>query len=75
MKDWFSILVRVLFTFVAFAVLQYKFYYPVLAIGGLLGGLFVLKATDDRPLGLGLIIGSVLFGIFAFAMERIYGVN
>ena len=74
MKDWFSILVRTVFTIVAFLVLQYQFYYPVLAIGGVLAGLFVYKATGDRSLGLGLLIGGTLFGIFAFAMERLYGV-
>jgi hypothetical protein len=65
----FSIAVRAAFTFVAFLALQYIFHYLVLVIGGLLGGVFMWKVGDDRALGIGLVVGSALFGIFA----RLYG--
>jgi hypothetical protein len=68
MKDWFSILVRTLFTFVAFSVIQFQIPPHFLVIGGLLGGFFALKTTDDRPLGLGVLIGTVLFAIYAFVV-------
>ncbi|MBU6341521.1 MAG: hypothetical protein KGS48_08525 [Bacteroidetes bacterium] len=62
----FSVAVRVAFTFVAFFVLQYMFHYLVLVIGGLLAGLFFWKVNGDRSLGLGVLIGSVLFAVFAY---------
>jgi hypothetical protein len=30
------------------------------------------KTSDDRPMSLGLVIGSVLFGVFAYTMSKIH---
>jgi hypothetical protein len=66
MKDMFSILVRAAFTFVAFAIIQYQVPYYFLVLGGVAAGFFLLKTSDDRALSIGILVGSVLFGIFAF---------
>ena len=62
----FSVAVRAIFTFVAFVALQYAFHYLVLVTGGLLAGLFFWKVNADRALGLGVLIGTIAFGIFAY---------
>ena len=72
MKDLFSIIVRAAFTFVAFAVIQYMVPYYLLVAGGVAAGFFLLKTGDDRALALGILIGSILFGIFAFVMAQYY---
>ena len=66
MRQYFSIAVRAAFTFVAFLIIQYMIPYYLLALGGLGVGWFLLKAAGDRAMGLGLIIGSVAFAVFAF---------
>jgi hypothetical protein len=66
MKDFFSIAVRAAFTFVAFLLLQYKVPYYLLVLGGIAAAGFMWKTNDDRALTLGVLIGSALFGIFAF---------
>ena len=66
MNAVFSIFVRAAFTFVAFLIIQYVIPYYFLAGGGVLAGLFMWKTSDDKALAYGLLIGSVLFGIFAF---------
>jgi hypothetical protein len=74
MKDLFSILVRTAFTFVAFSVIQYKIPWYLLVFGGIAAGLFLLKTGDDRALAIGMLVGSILFGIFAFVMAQYYPV-
>jgi hypothetical protein len=69
MNSLFSIAVRALFTFVAFAAIQFIIPYYYLVIGGLLAGLFIWKTGDDKALAFGLMIGSAVFGVFAY----IYG--
>lgn len=69
MNQYFSIAVRAAFTFVAFVALAFKIPYYLLVAGGLIAGFFVWKTSDDRALSLGIIIGSVVFGVFEF----IYG--
>jgi hypothetical protein len=66
MNQIFSILVRAAFTFVAFLAIQYVFHYMVLVAAGLLGSLFFWKMNDDRVMGLGVMIGTVVFGVFAY---------
>ncbi|MGI9158115.1 MAG: hypothetical protein ACR2K1_00025 [Saprospiraceae bacterium] len=66
MNSLFSIAVRALFTFVAFLALQYIIPYYFLAIGGLLAGIFIWKTGDDKALAFGLMIGSAVFGVFAY---------
>jgi hypothetical protein len=65
-KDIIPILIRAAFTFVAFLVLQYKIPYYFLVLGGVGTAAFLWKTSDDRQLTLGVLAGSVLFGIFAF---------
>ncbi|MBL7783435.1 MAG: hypothetical protein JNM22_19540 [Saprospiraceae bacterium] len=65
-------LLRTIATFALFAALQYIIPYYFLAIGGIIAGFFMLKTSDDRPLALGVLIGSILFAIFAYAMAQIY---
>jgi hypothetical protein len=69
MKQAIPIAIRAAFTFVALTVIAFKIPYYLLMIGGLAAGLFVWKTSDDRALSLGIVIGSILFGIFEF----IYG--
>ncbi len=59
-------LVRVILVFGAFVGLQFFVYYPYLVVGGLLAGAFIWFTSNDRPLAYGLLIGSVLFGVFAY---------
>lgn len=66
MKDILPILIRAAFTFVAFLALQYKIPYYFLVLGGVGAAGFLWKTSDDRQLTLGVLAGSVLFGIFAF---------
>jgi len=66
MNQIFSILVRAAFTFVAFLAIQYVFHYMVLVAAGFLGSLFFWKMNDDRVLGIGVLIGTVVFGVFAY---------
>jgi len=66
MKLLLPVLLRVAAVFVAFLGLQFLIPYYFLVGGGLLAGGFLLKTSDDRPLALGLLIGSVLFGVFAY---------
>lgn len=74
MKDLFSILVRAAFTFVAFEAIQFVIPYYLLALGGIAAGFFLLKAGDDRALAIGMLAGSIAFGIFAFIMAQYYPV-
>jgi hypothetical protein len=74
MKDLFSILVRAAFTFVAFSIIQYTIPWYFLAAGGIAAGFFMLKIGEDRSSGIGILAGSILFGIFAFVMAQYYPV-
>lgn len=71
MKDFFPIAVRAAFTFVAFLLIQYKIPYYLLVLGGIGAAGFMWKTSDDRQLTLGVLIGSVLFGIFAFLFGKV----
>ncbi|HNE29356.1 MAG TPA: hypothetical protein PKL15_10530 [Saprospiraceae bacterium] len=66
MQNAFSILVRAAFTFVAFVIIQYVIPYYFLVAGGLLGGLFMWRSGSDRQLGIGMLLGTVAFGVFAW---------
>ncbi len=65
-------LLRTIATFALFCALQYIIPYYFLVVGGIIAGFFMVKTSDDKPLALGVLIGSILFGIFAFAMAQIY---
>ena len=66
MKQLWPVILRIRIVFAAFLALQYLIPYYFLVSAGILAGGFMLKTSDDRPLALGLLIGSVLFGVFAY---------
>lgn len=72
MKSLFPILVRTLVTFGIFAGLQYVIPWYLLAPAGIVAGFFMLKTSNDRPTALGVLIGSISFAIFAYAMAQIF---
>ena len=75
MSPFVSTLLRVVGTFAVFCALQYIIPWYLLTVGGIVAGAFMLKTSDDRPLALGVLIGSIAFGIFAYAMAQIYPVG
>lgn len=75
MKSLVPILLRTLLVFGIACVLQYMIPWYLLAIGGIAAGFFMLKTSDDRPTAFGVLIGSVAFAIFAFAMAQIFPVT
>ncbi len=72
MSSFLPILLRTVVVFAIFCGLQYLIPWHLLAIGGVVAGVFMLKTSDDRPMSLGVLIGSIGFAIFAFAMAQIY---
>ncbi|MFN0216627.1 MAG: hypothetical protein ACKVT2_20395 [Saprospiraceae bacterium] len=74
MKSFLSILLRVALVFAVACGLQYFIPWYLLAIGGVLSGFFMLKTSDDRPTALGMLIGSIAFGIFAYTMAQVFPV-
>ena len=66
MKQVVPVLLRIVFVFVVFLGLQFLIPYYFLVVFGLLAGAFMFKTSDDRALALGLLIGSALFGVFAY---------
>ena len=75
MKSLFPTIIRTLATFLIFCVLQYFIPWYLLAPAGIVAGLFMLKTGDDRALALGVLIGSISFAIFAYAMAQIFPVQ
>ena len=75
MKSIVPTALRAIVVFAVFAGLQYLIPYYLLALGGLVAGVFLYKTSDDRPLALGVLIGSLAFAAFAFAMAQIYPVQ
>ena len=75
MKLLFPTLLRALSVFAVFCVLQYIIVWYLLAIGGIAAGAFMLKTSDDRPLALGVLIGSAAFAAFAYTMAQIYPIQ
>ena len=72
MSSFLPTLLRTVVVFAVFCGLQYLIPYYLLAIGGVVVGVFMLKTSDDRPLALGVLIGSVVFAGFAYAMAQMY---
>ena len=75
MKSFLPTALRILGTFVVFCGLQYIIPWYLLAPAGIVAGFFMLKTSDDRPMSLGILIGSIAFAIFAYAMAQIYPVQ
>lgn len=74
MKSFLPILLRTLLVFVVHCGLQYLIPWYLLAGAGVAAGFFMLKTSDDRATALGILIGSVAFGIFAYFMAQIFPV-
>ncbi|MCC7467043.1 MAG: hypothetical protein IT261_12275 [Saprospiraceae bacterium] len=72
MKSILPILIRSVLVFAVAAGLQYFIPWYLLAIGGVGAGFFLLKTGDDRATALGMLIGSIAFAIFAYAMAQIF---
>ncbi len=66
MKLLGPVLLRAGIVFVALLGLQFLIIDYVLVALGLLAGGFIYKTSDDRPLALGMVLGSVAFGVFAW---------
>jgi hypothetical protein len=75
MKSFFPILLRVVGVFAVACAVQYIIPWYLLAAFGVAAGFFMLKTSDDRATALGVLIGSIVFGIFAYAMGQIYPVG
>ena len=75
MKSLFPTLLRVVLVFAVACGLQYLIPWYFLAVAGTVAGFFMLKTSDDRPSALGMLIGSIAFGIFAYAMAQIFPVT
>ncbi|MCS6929727.1 MAG: hypothetical protein NZM43_09540 [Saprospiraceae bacterium] len=65
-KRILAILLRIVLVFGAFVGLQYLIPYYLLVGGGIIAGIFTYLTSNDRPLAYGLLVGSTLFGIFAY---------
>lgn len=74
MKSFISTFLRIVLVFAVACGLQYFIPWYFLAAGGVVAGFFMLKTSDDRASALGMLIGSALFGIFAYAMAQIFPV-
>jgi len=74
MKSIVPTLLRTLLVFAVACGLQYFIPWYFLAAGGVVAGFFMLKTSDDRASALGMLLGSVAFGIFAYAMAQIFPV-
>lgn len=72
MTPFLPTLVRFIGTFAVFCVAQYLIPWYLLTAGGIVAGFFMLKTSDDRPLSMGVLLGSIAFGIFAYAMSQMY---
>ena len=72
MQTLIPTLLRIAGSFLVFCVIQYVIPWYLLAPAGIVAGFFMLKTSDDRPMSLGVLIGSIAFAIFAYAMAQIY---
>ena len=72
MSSFLPVLLRTVVVFAIFCGLQYLIPWHLLAIGGVVAGIFMLKTSDDRPMSLGVLIGSIAFAIFAYTMGHMY---
>lgn len=66
MKDIIAIGLRTVICFALFVGIQFFIPYYFLVVAGILAGLYLWRTGEDRLLGIGLLIGTVLFGVFAY---------
>lgn len=74
MKSILPILIRAVIVFAVACGIQYFIPWYLLSAGGIVAGFFLLKTSDDRNTAMGMLIGSIAFGIFAYAMAQIFPV-
>jgi len=74
MKSFLPILLRSVLVFAIACGLQYFIPWFYLAPGGIAAGIFLFKTSNDRVAAIGMLIGSIVFGIFAYAMAQIFPV-
>ena len=72
MRSFWAVALRILLVFGVFMLLQFWIPYYLLLGGGLVAGFFMLKTSDDRALALGLLIGSAVFGVYAWVIENYF---
>lgn len=60
------IITRIAVVFAVLFGLQFLIPYYILVVAGILAGGFMLKMSDDKPLAWGILIGSILLGVFAY---------
>ena len=75
MQSILPVLLRTAATFAVFCLVQYVIPWYLLAIGGIAAGAFMMKTSDDRPTSLGILIGSIVFAVFAYAMAQKFGIG
>lgn len=61
-----QVAIKVITIFAAFFVAQWFIPYYVLVVGALFAGFFSRRMSEDASWSYALIIGGVLFGIFAY---------
>ena len=66
MKMLWPSVTRIALVFAVLFGLQFLIPYYIIAVFGIVAGGFMLKISDDKPLAWGMLIGSILFGVFAF---------
>ena len=66
MKMLWPIITRIAVVFAVLFGLQFLIPYYILVVAGILAGGFMLKMSDDKPLAWGILIGSILLGVFAY---------
>lgn len=66
MRIVWPVIIRTAIVFLAFTGLQFIIPYYLLVGAGLLAGGFMYKTSDDKPLALAVLIGSAVFGVFAY---------
>ena len=66
MNSFLPYLTRFVLVFAVLFGLQFIIpYYFLVGVGVLAGG-FMLKTSDDKPLAWALLVGSIVFGVFAY---------
>jgi len=71
MKMFWPIVTRIALVFAVLFGLQFLIHYYVLVGAGIVAGGFMLKISDDKPLAWGVLIGSIVFGIFAYLYSTV----
>lgn len=66
MKMLWPVITRTALVFAVMFGLKFLIPYYILVVAGILAGGFMLKISEDKPLAWGLLIGSILLGVFDY---------